>query len=273
MLLLPCLLMLPTFQEPVVSQPEAAELARVLREAARPDGFHMFGSVSERKSEEGGGAMVMGVGGAGSKYSGDIDAWRTSKDELFVLTRKRLPELAIYDDGDQLIVRTTCGDDALDASQTSTDLAALLDLGALQKTVEGMATAEGKPKVVRSRVEGELERFECELPPRFIKSAGGMANMAMPKVMRIEARFMLDDKGRLAGMRFAVVRSDPFAQIRRNALDGAGSGPVVVNPTDLGEAEEGPSNVYELFIDGQAPHKRAQSVLDSLREAARSDDR
>jgi hypothetical protein len=273
MLLFPFLLVLPTFQETPPLQPEAAELARVLREAVKPAGVHLFGSVSERTNEESGGALVMGVGGAGSKYAGDIDVWRTSKNELFVLSKKRLPELAIYDDGDQLIVRTTSGDEALDASQTSMDLAALLDFAALQKAVEGMASASGKPKVVRTGGNGEPERFECELSTRFIKSAGGVANMAMPKVVRIEARFTLDDKGALAGMRFAVVRSDPFAQIRRNALEGGGGGTVVVDPSDLGEAEEGPSNVYELRIDGQAPDKRAQSVLESLRESARSDDR
>jgi hypothetical protein len=264
----------PIAQEKPASDPHATQLAHVLSDTAKKGSLHFTGNVAEHAAEkgDGGGAIMVGAGGSGTKFSGDLDAWRTAKNELFVLSKKRLPELALFDDGVQPIVRTTYGDENIDVSQAVGDLTALLDLAAMSKTVEALGSAANKPAIEWSGGPGEVQTVACELPTRFIKRGSGMAQMAMPKVLRIVARFTIDAKGALAAMTFDVVRSDPFGQIRRNALQGGGSSALVVNPSDLGN-EEGPTSVYTLQVDTQTPDPRAESVLGSMRETAKSDAR
>jgi hypothetical protein len=277
MLLVPLLFLFPLIQDKPVSDapaadPHVAMLAKLLNETAKTSSLHFAGSVAERAAESSNGnmAFVMGGPGSGAKFKGDIDAWRTAKKELFVLSKKRLPEMAMLDDGMQPVVRTTCADEPLDVTQACTDLTALLDLAALAKSVESIKSTAEKPEIEWSGRPGEAQAVACELPSRFIKSGAGAMQMAMPKILRIEARFTIDAKGTLVGMQFDVVRSDPFGQIRRNAVEGGGSSAVVVHPGDLGD-EEGTTSVYELQLDTQPPDKRAQSILESMRETVRSD--
>ncbi len=277
MMFVPFLLLVPLIQDKPAGEQRAADphvvaLTHLLRETAQANSVHFAVSVAEHAPENSDGnmAFVMGGAGSGPKFKGDVDAWRTSKNELFLLSKKRLPEMALLDDGVQPIVRTTCADAQIDVSQACTDLTTLLDLGGVAKSLESMAAAADKPVVEWSGTKGETQTVACELPSRFIKSGAGMMQMAMPKILRIEARFTIDPKGALAGMRFDVVRSDPFGEIRRTAVAGGGSNARVVQPSDLG-SEEGATSVYELHLDAQAPDKHAQSVLDSMRETARSD--
>ena len=129
MLLVPLLFLVPLIQDKPAGaatnpDPHVAMLAKLLNETAKASPLHFSGSVAEHAAESTSGnmAFVMGGPGSGAKFKGDIDAWRTAKKELFVLSKKRLPEMAMLDDGVQPIVRTTCADEPVDVSQACTDL-------------------------------------------------------------------------------------------------------------------------------------------------------
>ena len=232
------------------------------------DGFLMRATVEEiaKDSGFGMGTRVIvggpGGGGGGETFEGELDIWRTRNREWVITTPESLPGLAIFDDGDRLISRSTFEDQAYDVGRLHNDLLALLDLENVAKKLD--------------RVSFEVETSESgettligELPKRLIRSSGGAMAMMAPTVLRIEAKFVLDANQQLASAVFGVVRNDPMAAIRRQAMEGSSNGEVRMrfSPDDMPEEskEEGNTSMYEIRVlgDGRAT-VRANAFLEDV---------
>jgi hypothetical protein len=244
------------------SNPGAAELSRALRALSAAEIVHFTGYVSAQSSggDFGGSVMMVHAGGdSGKKFAGAIEIVRSKKDETCLISKSKLPELILFDDGARTLVRTTVEDEPITTAELAPDVSALLDLERLAEAIEKAG----------AKKHDDAPRFTCELPARFVKSGGGgLARSIGPKVMRVELEVTLDDAGAPAALKFHVTRSDPFAGITRRALE-SGGGAFSAGGADLTDDEEGPTSTYEIHVAKDAPSARLQNALTAMREVAR----
>ncbi|MBK7876131.1 MAG: hypothetical protein IPJ77_10315 [Planctomycetes bacterium] len=265
-------------QTPAVDPKLVATLAAAMRALDGGKGTRWIGAVEEtqpaEEEDEGPGNMRIMIGGpgddAGEPFHGPIEVLRTETKELLLASLGALPEVVIYDDGAQRLVRTTIAGEPVATKRLADDLGSLLDFGRLASNVEKCTKLTAwDPAADGARA------FECELPPRSVRSeGGGMRDMMAPKVLAVRARFDLDGQGALVALRFDVTRSDPTAGFRRKALEGVaqggGGGERVVqfNGGMPKNDEPGPTAVYELRASNELPSARAREALLALRKLA-----
>jgi hypothetical protein len=255
---------------PAAEPPSTAELAAAVR--ALDDGLDdgqaraWTGSVREQRPEDEsgpvGGVMVLGAGTGDPPFEGAIEVLLSEREELLIASARSLPEVVVYDDGERLLVRTTVEDEPVGAGQLANDLVSLLDLASLAAQVEKAARVEAGPAAADGSRSAEVE-----LSPRSVRAQNrGMLGLLAPKILRVRARFELDARGAIRGLRFAVTRTDPMAGVRRRALDGAlaGGGNLAFEGGDLGD-EEGATSVYELRASEAEPSARAREALGAMR--------
>lgn len=229
-----------------------------------------LGAVSEKAGAQDDalelGGMVVHVGGGGgdaAPYAGNIEVVRTQEKELLVASLHDLPEIVVYDDGTRRLVRTTVDEKPVDANRLASDLVQLLDFAALANQIEKAAKFDaGTPAADGSRL------VTCELAPRMLHGASGAASMLAPRVLALTARFDLDASGKIAGLEFAVTRTDPLAGMRQRALaNGPGGGPITLDGSQLEEAHvAGPTATYQLRPKADAPSAHARESLAALRK-------
>jgi hypothetical protein len=238
------------------------ELARAVRALGNAEVVHFSGYVSERTNDEGqsGAVMVLHGGGDGAKkFSGAIELVHTKKDELCLISKSKLPEVILYDDGMRTLVRTTVEDEPTSTADIALDMTALLEPKRLADAIEKAG----------AKKHDDGPRFTCELPARLVKNGGGLASSFGPKVMRVDAEITLDEAGAVATMKLDVTRSDPFAGVTRRAIQGGGGGAISVGTSELSDDEVGATSVYEIHVEKDAPSARMQSALTAMREVAR----
>lgn len=204
-----------------------------------------------------------GIGG-GEQFAGPIEIWKTGEDELvFLSSDPALPRLAYYDNGDRIITRLFYEEQPPVSDKVTGDLSGVLDLDRLLRAVK-KAKLEGA-----ADPEGGAVTFKGELTRRLVKNqSGGMAlSFVSAQVLRLEAEFVLDTRRRLKSLTFTVVRSDPFAGIKRKALSGDFSGGGVSVSSEMPEPseEEGTRSIYRLRISGKAPSARAKKFVKEVR--------
>lgn len=249
----------------------AAEVAKLYKQVLvdalgqlNQEGAFVFeGSVGVSMPEEDsggmGGIMIMGGGGpAGVDFEGDIAIWRTADKELVVASTEALPGLAYYTNGDREITQINFDDEPFKTANVTGDLASLFDTSRLiDAAMNGEFTTE--------RIEEQNAlRFKGILSKKIIKSAGGgQLGFMAPKVLRVEVEFCVGPNKTVDKAVFTVVRTDPMAAMKRQAMEGGGR----VTSMGMPEAskEEGQSLIYSLTRAGAKPTQRIKEFTKSVR--------
>lgn len=239
----------------------------------------LTGKITDRTEQEDGGGMrammvIAGRGKKGTKIFGKIEAEVRGR-EVFVCSQQGMPGAAAMSMGRKVLVqKTEDAEKPVDAGALANDAIYLLDLRRLSKEVARAErrAKEGKKNVIKVKT-AEDGTHTIRLPLRssmLPEPEGGMAGMSMmqPKVMSIDARFVLAADGALRSMRLTVTRSDPMAAIRKRAMQGGGR-IEISDPSDLedDDPEEGAKTEY-AFQFGKAKLSkraaRARAYLSSL---------
>jgi hypothetical protein len=256
-----------------VAAPTGATLATAVRALDAQPVLYLVGDVAEHaresEGESRGGAQVIVRGGGDDTpaFRGAIEVLRTDRKELLIASMRALPEVVVFDDGAHQLVRTTIDDEPVSARRLANDLASLLDLGRLASQLEKTTQlAAGTPAFDGSR------GVDCELPARTVRAQGqGMLALMEPKVLAVRAHFDLDGHGAILGLELSVVRSDPMAHMRRNALQNASNGSSTTTVTSFAphegdDAEEGTTSVYRLRPRAETPSVHAREALLAMRK-------
>jgi hypothetical protein len=253
--------------DPPAAPPNPAEpLLAALQALEGPAAWRFEGkasSVSKDPDAQMGGATVVVAGGGdlgAAEVEGPIEALRTSEGELLLVTKGALPGAAVYARDGRVVVRTTYEDEPVAATNLAADVGGVLEGDALRKAVAKSAL-ERTEDAATGRVtwSGTLHRSLH----RAVRQRVGMLAAIQPKVLRIEARFVVGKDGALRSMRLSVVRTNPFGDAMRDSLAG-GSGTKVM-PDEPSE-EEGKTSVYALERAADAPSPRALEELAALRK-------
>jgi hypothetical protein len=243
----------------------------------RPEGCAFEGSATIKKpaiNEDETDAMIVHVGiedhpARSEPFTGAIEAVRTDQGETLLLSKSGLPGFAIYHRGTKTVTRTNFESRPVNPSRLAGDLDCLL------KPADLVAAVKSAKLDVQS--EDGLTVFRGDLPKRLIKGRRSedqevqMFSMA-PKVLKVQGEFRVDSQGRLAGLKFSVLRSDPGAALRRRLEEAAEEGGgLAIGPGDLEDLdsdEPGPTSTYALTLAPSGPSARAKSELESLRALA-----
>jgi|GEM_PF-7050904 len=216
-------------------------------------------SIPKEDSSGMGGIMIMGGGGPdGVDFEGDITIWRTAGQELVVASAGALPGLAFYTNGDRTITQINFDDEPFKTASVTGDLTSLLDTARLlDAAMNGEFTAE--------RIEEQNALlFKGTLSKKIIKSSGGgQFGFMAPQVLRVEAEFCVGPEKTVDSALFTVVRTDPMAAMKRQAMKGGGT----VTSMGMPEAskEEGQSLIYRLNRAGIKPPSRIKEFAKSVR--------
>lgn len=266
----------PASTQPAADPQVAAKVAAAVRSLSGGSGVYLIGAVSETKpeaaEEEDSGVGMRIMIGAGMEeaapYLGGFEALLTEKKELLLASIGGLPEVVIYDDGTQRLVRTTISDEPVSAKRLAQDLGSLLDLVHLAGQIERST------KITEHAARADGSRaFDCELSPRAVRVPdGGLRDLMAPKVLSVRARIDLDPKGVVAAMELSVQRTDPMADIRRNALThvGGGSSERIVQMSGGLPKNDAPggTSLYRLRASDEIPSAHAREALFALRKLA-----
>lgn len=252
----------------------AAALRSALSAVAGADNVVFDCSIQEVEPEADGGfggGIVMRIGGAGgggggATFEGTVDVWQAAGERILT-SRDVLPGISIYTDGDRLISRTTVEEAAIDLGKLHSDLLPLLDLAKVAKRLDRVSL-----EVSTDEASGDTI-YEGELPKRLVHSSGSDMPMMQEVVLRLEGVFRVGSDGALKSAKFAVIRNDPMAAIRRQAMSGElGSGGSVRVERSFGGADaaevsqdEGTMSVYEITIAG-TPSARAKRFKEEVHE-------
>lgn len=247
-----------------------SELAKAVR-SALGSALHLSGKIS--KEESGGdaftGIQVIGAGSGPDAYAGPIEISRDAKGEVCVISKGKLPGIAVLDDGAKRVVQTLSDGDPVGVEPSVSELLALLDPEALAKAVEAANWSED------TSAAGE-RGHRASLSLRILRAAHSEGPMGrfQARAKSLNAFLVRDAAGALSLMRFRVTRTDPMASIRRQAMDSAsGGGAVTLNASDVdtSEEEDGATTVYEVKADGGSASIELTTTRDFLRtQLARS---
>ncbi len=224
--------------------------------------FHYEGSVAISMPEDDSGGfgamMVMGGGGPDMvDFEGAIEVWRTAERELVVASAEALPGMAFYTNGDREITQINFDEEPFDTADVTNDLASLLNTDRLMDAVM-------KGEFETERIdEKQALLFRGTLSKEVIKSAGGDQFAFMsPQVLRVEVEFRVGPEKRIDAALFKVVRTDPMAALKRQAMEGGGT----VTSMGMPEAstEEGKSLIYSLERSGAVPGERIKGFTEAV---------
>lgn len=243
------------------------KLASAIEALAGEKEIVLSGSITVEEPDSGGGQHMIVINGGGSgggeEYTGPVEIWRTDGDELVIASREALPGFGYFDNGERTITRLTFEDIPIRASSLTSDLVALLDPDRLERYVR-KADLDSKAGTI-----GDTIVFHGEISKRILRGGGGSPFQIMsPQVLRVEAEFVLDEKMRLGSLEFIVVRSDPFANLRRKALEGELDGGIEITTNEKPDVseDEGKRYIYTLKVSNKGPSDRAKALLKQVRE-------
>lgn len=253
-------------QEDERSDANVDKLASAIQALAEEKEFVLSGSVTLEEPDSGGAQHMIVINGGGSgggeEYAGPVEIWRTHEDELVIASRDALPGFGFFDNGERSITQLNYEDVPVRASSLTSDLVALLDLNRLKRSVRKTDLDS------KTGQDGKALVFRGEISKRILRGGGGSPiQLLAPQVLRVETEFTLDDKMRLVSLKFIVVRSDPFAGLRRKALEGELDGGIEITSErpDLSE-DEGKRYIYTLNVSKKGPSDRAKALLEQVRE-------
>lgn len=263
----------------VVADEEVAnargELVDVLKALQRQKTWTFVGGVKEILPESAGSGMrIVSAGGRQAPaFTGPVEVMFAGSDGVLVTSPETIPgfSLCVLGRGQSILRTTTNSASAPQNFQNlSRDLGALLDLRRLVSAVEqcpsvsGVRTSKGKAV------------YTCRFPPGLVpepESVGGMG-FARPKVMRVGLKAEVSRDGEIDTLLFAVIRSDPMAGFRKQAMGGQLSGgnvSVQFDPSqDEGEAEEGNTSVYEFSRGKAEASSRQEKCWKEMQELVKS---
>ena len=248
---------------------EPSPLVEILSRVFEAREFLFDGQVEYRepKSDDGfgGATIVIGPGGGsgGEDFEGKIEAWRTAGKELIIASKDALPGMAFFDNGDRSVTRTLFEEGGIRTGRLTRDISCLLDPDRLMARIKKVEW-----KTV-TRDDGSLV-FEGALPGSIIRpgAVGPIAIMA-PRVLRVEASFVVSAEGKLTAFAFTVVRSDPMAGFKRQALSGETDGNVTITASGIpeGSQEEGRSYIYRFQVaEGRHAAEATRKFAADIRE-------
>ncbi|MFQ5844794.1 MAG: hypothetical protein ACE5JG_07385, partial [Planctomycetota bacterium] len=231
--------------------------------------------VAHRAAQRGGGGGAVQVfvstsGGARKPFAGDLEVWVGPDDTMVLVSQKKMPGFGIYRSRDRTITRILYEGQPPGLSGLRDELGPLLELGRVLQWIR----RDRDELEVETDAETGRTTLRGKAPKRLVRSGGAVGPMGVPtmkaRVLRVEAKFVLDAAGGLAGAEFAVVHTDPFAALRRMGAGGAAV-PGLPQPKAGGEREGGRA-VYRLRFDRKRPSPRATEFRRTIETILTSDD-
>jgi len=177
---------------------------------------------------------------------------------LVIASTEALPGMAFYGNGDREITQINFDDEPFKTANVTRDIASLLDTSRLlDAVVNGEFAAE--------RIEEQNALlFKGTLSKKIIKSAGGgQFGFMAPQVLRVEVEFRVGPEKTVDAAVFTVVRTDPMAAMKRQAMEGGGTVTSMGMPEE--SKEEGRSMIYSLTRAGAKPSQRIKEFTKSVR--------
>jgi hypothetical protein len=223
--------------------------AKVKHEPPKDGG--MFGGV-------GGAVMVTStVVGATKPFEGTVEACRMSDGSRYVVSRTELPGFELYLGEGRTIERTTFADERFSLEQLKAELGPLLDPGAFARRI-----LDAEPA---ARREGTKWVFEGEVAKHIVHPTLD-ANPMSGRVLKVRAKLVVDEQGRLEQAAVTVTRNDPMREMMRGKMKGmriqiggAGGPPPPADDDEKKHDIEGGSTTYTLTFESRKPSERIRA--------------
>jgi hypothetical protein len=268
-------------QQPASDRPgPPAELLKALTTLSEEEPQVFSATIKDKGSDQpeagrlGNAIAIVQVNGMGSstEFRGEAEVLLKSNRRIFLLSKERLPEVQVFDNGERTLVRTTTEGEILDAKTPVQQLACFLDRDMLTKQAR-----EAKAIEVKKTKSGTS--FTFPLSPRVLRktSGGGIHQMAAlalgGEVVGVQAVVQTNAEGKLTELQFSVTSTDVSAAMRKQVESGikdrvAGGDAVVekktIKPEDLAKLAKEDSSarktlIYSLRASAKAPSERMQT--------------